>query len=593
MSSTIHPLSVGRPSGGEPLVDDAAGRGPFGLPSMGISDWLAVVIGALIPIAYLPTLVGPTLTPRLALALVAAPAGAVTLLSLVRRRDAPAVLAVVFLAAAVVASLLGGSPIPSLKGTVLSHTSVLAYIAAIGCWALGRSITDDARAILGPVIVIATSVNIVAGLAQLTFQVYSGPLGTLEGRASGLMGNPAYYSSGLAAPCVYAMARAANAPRSRSWLSAVVVFAFGAGISGARALVGIIVLVVAVTLIVTWFRAWRVAAAVAVGLFAASVFTGLSAGTTTAGRFASKGGDGRLQVWVYDLRALLDRPLLGWGPGNHGVAVRRYFTAGFTRQYAYDDALIAWNEPHNLVMQTLVSTGVIGFLALAAFLVVQVRRDADWPLLAGFLAAAATWLLQPATVHSVPIAMLMLGAAARRRPGLVRGAAQRASLAVGLAFAALLIVPNALTTRAIRSGDLDAAATLAPWMGPDFQIANDLANKYTSLASNDPAKAPRAVEWSLRTLEIDDRQPYFWVQHARRMIALGRDADVLPAIERAIELERWNPSAWQLKLSYAGSTQNYELADEARPVVCELELELCVAKNGGRDGEEAGDPTAD
>lgn len=190
-------------------------------------------------------------------------------------------------------------------------------------------------------------------------------------------------------------------------------------------------------------------------------------------------------------------------------------------------------------------------------------------------------MLQPATLHSLPIALLMLGLAAPRpatSPEMSR-TWKTSMLAIGLAGAALIAIPNLLTIHYIRSGDLATAARSASWMGDDIVVINDIADKYTNLAIQHPddmALHDLAVSWSSRPLDIDDGQPYYWALHAKRLLSLGEYDSVPAAIDRALALERWNPSAWETRLTYAAAIKDYELADETREVVCRLDLTLCV-----------------
>lgn len=363
--------------------------GPFGLPAMHAIDWCALLVAAVMPVAYWPAMAVAGTAPKLTLLAGTMPLGLVLLVSLVRRRDVPAALAAAFVAAASVSALFGDESLNSFRGHIMSHSSVLIYAGVLGLWAIGRAVSDDARRLIGPVIIASTAANIAVGLLQIVFKIYSGPLATLEGRASGLMGNAAFYSSGIAGPAAYALITSARV-RSGRWALVTGIFAFGAGISGARGAGSLLLLVAVGALAISRGRAWRTLSAVVAGLVVATATTTVFADTSTAGRFASKGADGRFDVWRFDLMAFKERPLFGWGFGNHGPAVRPHFTQAFTRASAWDDALWSWNDPHNVVMMLLVCTGGLGVLLIAGFVIAQLRRGADAAYLGGFMGAAAT-----------------------------------------------------------------------------------------------------------------------------------------------------------------------------------------------------------
>ena len=68
----------------------------------------------------------------------------------------------------------------------------------------------------------------------------------------------------------------------------------------------------------------------------------------------------RLIAWKIAWQSFLDKPLLGWGFENFRYAFdQRYnpilFRTGFAETY--------WDKPHNIVLEVLVTSGLVGFLA--------------------------------------------------------------------------------------------------------------------------------------------------------------------------------------------------------------------------------------
>ena len=65
---------------------------------------------------------------------------------------------------------------------------------------------------------------------------------------------------------------------------------------------------------------------------------------------------------------------------------------------------------HNVVIQMLVSVGVIGVVLLVAFVVLANRR-ANFALSLAAVAISINWLLQPTGLYSLAVASVFLGAA--------------------------------------------------------------------------------------------------------------------------------------------------------------------------------------
>ena len=88
------------------------------------------------------------------------------------------------------------------------------------------------------------------------------------------------------------------------------------------------------------------------------------------------GGTGRLQLWADVLRAIGERPWLGYGPDGHRVLG----CCG-----AYGPYIAKTSQPHNVVLQLLEEFGLIGTIlvgALAARLARQQAKPRGWRTLA-------------------------------------------------------------------------------------------------------------------------------------------------------------------------------------------------------------------
>ncbi|HEX3467510.1 MAG TPA: O-antigen ligase family protein [Candidatus Elarobacter sp.] len=83
----------------------------------------------------------------------------------------------------------------------------------------------------------------------------------------------------------------------------------------------------------------------------------------------SSGGAGRTSIWQVDLHAWLQHPIFGWGAGSAFQAYSANLLAVAPRDFA------GWDRPpHNLVLNTLLDVGIIGFILLVAAFVMIFRQ---------------------------------------------------------------------------------------------------------------------------------------------------------------------------------------------------------------------------
>lgn len=74
---------------------------------------------------------------------------------------------------------------------------------------------------------------------------------------------------------------------------------------------------------------------------------------------------GRIKVWSGAWQAFLEKPWLGWGPENFELAFDKYFhPCLFLKECGGE---VWFDRAHNLIFDTLVATGLLGFLAYLAF----------------------------------------------------------------------------------------------------------------------------------------------------------------------------------------------------------------------------------
>jgi len=88
----------------------------------------------------------------------------------------------------------------------------------------------------------------------------------------------------------------------------------------------------------------------------------------------SSGGAGRTAIWQVDLHAWLQHPVFGWGAGSAFQA----YSANLLSVAPHDFA--GWDRPpHNLVLNTLLNLGLVGFVVIAIAFVMMFRQLARIP----------------------------------------------------------------------------------------------------------------------------------------------------------------------------------------------------------------------
>jgi O-antigen ligase len=83
----------------------------------------------------------------------------------------------------------------------------------------------------------------------------------------------------------------------------------------------------------------------------------------------STGGAGRTAIWQVDVHAWLQHPFFGWGAGSAFQAYSANLLAVAPRDFA------GWDRPpHNVVLNTLLNLGIVGFVVLAVTCVMFFRQ---------------------------------------------------------------------------------------------------------------------------------------------------------------------------------------------------------------------------
>lgn len=382
----------------------------------------AAAVAFLWPLAYSPALYSPVWGPKYAFALIVAGIG---LPLLIRERTRAGIAAVIFLGIATLSTLLSDNPLLSLVGPWNWGTGLLFVASLVGAWALGRALTEVDRRLLEAALFTSLAVIAALALLQMTVNLSAFDQQLVYGRSTALQGNPVFLGGALTVGLFLATHRFAR--RGAVWGIALILFAAAMAVAQGRVS---LVLAALAPLAVARFGGWR-RAAFAVVFIASGWLLGVGATvgssveaapgsrvTGDAGEAASaavesytarQGIGPRIETWWTSRHAVLDRPLLGSGPGRFWAATVPYRTLRSARH----SFSIYYSDPHNFVVEYLTTTGVLGALALLAWLFLA-ARTAGGPFGAAALALLFVHLLQPQNALVTPLSSLALGASTRR-----------------------------------------------------------------------------------------------------------------------------------------------------------------------------------
>ena len=340
-----------------------------------VTDQFVLVVAALSPIAWAPVFLFHS-APRVALALTLLPIGMLCLVRQARERDAASIVALALVGTAFVSSCLSPAPLNSLMGSLDWWTGTLGLATALAWWALGRQLDPQARGLLIPVLTAGALWNALIASAQVILEIDTGTLAAFPGRGSGTMLNPVYYGAFMAGILASWLMLSTGSRRSALL---IVALSFGLGLSGGRIAVGSAAMVGLAALIVRSDRltAVRNLALVFVGVFVATVVVpaGNQGSAVTARVAAGGGGAVRRALWQVAIDAVVEHPVLGWGPGNIEIATERQFDLEYTRdQLASTGSIIRWVDTHNMVLNLMVGMGLVGGALALTLVGLSIRR---------------------------------------------------------------------------------------------------------------------------------------------------------------------------------------------------------------------------
>jgi len=381
---------------------------------------------------------------------------------------------------------------------------VAALILMFGAFIVGSSAGPRAWRSAIDGLMVGGAIVVVVGLAQLFGLTGDG------GRPTSTLGNAGFLGAFLCLVVPVSAALALTDRRARPWfgllLGGAIVLLAGTQTRGAWiGAAGGLGLVLAGQL-----RRPRPAATIVVGVaLAVGAVVALALpvqGVRGAGSFDLSQGTarGRVDTWVVALRAVDDRPLLGWGPEGLRRGFAEHMDAGWVDRYRLEQLP---DRAHNRFLDVAASTGLVGLLAdfaLVALAVATCRRalraagdTSERMLFLGLIGGLFAWLVQGQalfdTFETALVVWLLVGTLAAvaselapvgRPAATVLGAAAVLVVAVGVVGVASDRRVQSASGRAPKVAylRLESAALLRPRSLDAYLLAGAVATNGTDVA---------------------------------------------------------------------------------------------------------------
>lgn len=547
------------------------------LARLQISPWDATGLAAtlLLLAAFAPDLMFPGWTPRMVLLVGFGSVGVVLLATLVRRRDGSAALLAAALVWTVVVSVVSAAPRSALLGVVGRDLSALVVALSAGMWALGRLMTQRGKDVLTLTITWTLTVGAVVGLLQLVLDVTTGPLALAFGRPTGFNTNPVYFGALCAAGL--ATAQSLWVGRWRAVLVPIVLLGVGVSISGSRVALAAALVVAALIAVAARTRQATAGAAVVIASLAGGVVLDRlsGAGANAVDRLSDQSSGGRLEVWRYGLQAWGDRPVTGYGFGQFRPAVQHRFSADFVRVSARDEVSQAWFDPHNVGLVLLVSVGAVGTLLFLSW-AVHWGRGIRGPLAWTLLPIVLHWMLQPVSLFTLPLAMLIFGAATRREPDQPPRSPRTVGVVavLGVLLAGALLGGDVMLRRAANSVDAPRAEAVAQWFGRD-PIVGDVVAQVYQFDERVPDRPEQHLRWRSKVAEFEPDRPFWWSNLAMAQIEVGDYDAARESLATAYELQRYNTRTLRADMVLAVLEGDVDRLGPLLDEACDLGMPEC------------------
>jgi len=131
-------------------------------------------------------------------------------------------------------------------------------------------------------------------------------------------------------------------------------------------------------------------------------------------KFVELASRARFVNWEMALKGFSERPMLGWGPENYTVLFPKFFNSClFTPECGGE---IWFDRTHNIVLDTLSTTGIIGLLSYLSLFVGSFyllikkyfkEKNISFWTFAVFIALPIAYFVQNLTVFDMPVSLMM------------------------------------------------------------------------------------------------------------------------------------------------------------------------------------------
>lgn len=529
-------------------------------------------------LAFVAAMENPLLSPRRAWLIAVLPLGAWAFSGLVRRQDRAALVAGAWLTVALISSALAAAPWPALAGVLGRQPSVFLWLSSLGLWAIGRNLSPWGRTAVAWSFVAVACVNLGFALIQLVESPVNPWLSLDRGRPTGLAMSPVYLGALATGSAAWFARRSLGSVRI-AWVG-VFVASFLAVLSGAR-------WAAAATLAVVFFARWGKGlrdiagnlALALVGFVSASLAHAALGSDAGAVNRAVKGGgfSDRLEVWSYGVQAWLDQPVIGHGVGRFAAATRPYYTDDWVRQFPTS----VWFDSHNIVVEQFVTVGIVGALLMAWFVYLHARH-AHGPLAWMTAAITVSWLVEPASHVTLPIAAILAGAA--MTVGLpsgqdleeanVRSTVQRPIVAgllgLGLVFGVWYSAADIRLDDAAEAQGTSSLDAFMVWFSGDPVAAEVIAVAHVNVFDRSAGDSELALAWTERAARLEPDDPYWWAQVATRRLRVGDTAGAAEAALRGATVQPNHPLVLRAQHAVALAQDDRPTADAAWERLCEV-----------------------
>ena len=287
--------------------------------------------------------------------------------------------------------------------------------------------------------------------------------------------------------------------------------------------------------------------------------------------------------WIAGWHAMLDRPVVGWGPGRFRSAIQGDLS--FAHIAANQDSQ-AIPDGHNIIVNMVVDVGLPGLVLFLAFCWFVARRASGVYALA-LIAVPIIWLLQPIAPTTLLVFMVLLGIAVSTSSvndgsaplgldtTIVKSWIWATATVIGIGAASWLLVAEYRLSQAALAIDGQAfAAAEAMYLG-DPIVSDVGARIWIGQSMLDSSAEAEILPQLERSADLEPTRAYFQARVASELGRLGDYELAEQRARRALELQPTSSLAWATLMDIAEATDDDSLRVEASEALCLLGLNDC------------------